>query len=269
MNAAAAPFFLGDGPDACLLLHGLTGAPSELRPLGDALAQAGIRAVGPLLPGHGSSPERLAAVTRGEMLAFATAQLAELRGARRVFVAGLSFGALLALRLSALPDDPARPPVAALALLAPALRFAGSTWLFTQILGRLPPVGLGQRILDKGRRDIVAEVPLPVDAARPGSLPPRMREDGSYSAIPLSWGRELRLAAREALAIAPRVRARALILHGGLDSTAHPSSARLLAARLGSQSVRLHIYPDSGHVLPRDRDGAQACRDAVSFFTEG
>lgn len=269
MNAAAAPFVLGSGPDACLLLHGLTGAPSEMRPLGEALARAGVRAVGPLLPGHGTSPERLAAVTRSEMLAFATAQLAALRGARRVFVAGLSFGALLALRLAALPDEPGMPPVAALALLAPALRFAGSTWLFTQVLGRLPPIGLGQRILDKGRRDIAAEVPLPVDAARPGSLPPRMREDGSYSAIPLSWGRELRLAAREALDAAPRVRARALLLHGGRDATARPSSTWLLASRLGSQSVRLHVYPDSGHVLPRDRDGDQACRDAVSFFTEG
>jgi carboxylesterase len=225
MNAAAAPFALGDGPDACLLLHGLTGAPSEVRPLGEALAAAGLRAVGPLLPGHGTSPRDLAAVDRADLLAFAASQLAELRGARRVFMAGLSAGALLSLRLAAREQRDGVPPIA-------------------------------------------AEVPLDADAPQRQSLPPGMREDGSYSAIPLSWGRELRLLSDEALADAPRVRAPALLLHGGLDRTASSASARLLAGRLGSAAVRLRIFPQSGHVLPRDRDSAEVCRAVVSFFRE-
>src|SRR5436853_6116137 len=63
----AAPFALGDGPDACLLLHGLTGAPSEVRPIGEALAKAGMRAVGPLLPGHGTTPRALHHVGRRDV----------------------------------------------------------------------------------------------------------------------------------------------------------------------------------------------------------
>ena len=66
MAGAAAPFNLGDGADACLLLHGLTGAPSEVRPVGEALARAGFRAVGPLLPGHGTTPQDLEVVTRAD-----------------------------------------------------------------------------------------------------------------------------------------------------------------------------------------------------------
>src|SRR3989475_13206256 len=31
MAGPADPFALGDGPDACLLLHGLTGSPAEMR----------------------------------------------------------------------------------------------------------------------------------------------------------------------------------------------------------------------------------------------
>src|SRR5438128_7295883 len=100
MTDPAAPFALGDGPDACLLLHGLTGAPSEVRPVGEALARAGFRAIGPLLPGHGTSPHDLEAVTRADLLDAATDALRSLRGARRVFLCGLSLGALLCVRLA-------------------------------------------------------------------------------------------------------------------------------------------------------------------------
>ena len=49
--------------DAVLCLHGLTGTPYEVRPLAEALADRGMRARGPLLPGHGGRPEELAALT--------------------------------------------------------------------------------------------------------------------------------------------------------------------------------------------------------------
>src|SRR5712692_3545910 len=101
MSGPAAPFSLGEGDDACLLLHGLTGAPAEVRPVGEALARAGFRAVGPLLPGHGTSPQDLEAVTRSDMLDAAREALLSLRGARRVYLCGLSMGALLAVRLAA------------------------------------------------------------------------------------------------------------------------------------------------------------------------
>ena len=50
----AGPFDLpGRGSGAALCLHGLTGTPYEVRPLAEALSRAGVRAVGPVLPGHG------------------------------------------------------------------------------------------------------------------------------------------------------------------------------------------------------------------------
>src|SRR6266852_2399288 len=88
---------LGDGGDACLLLHGLTGSPAEVRPVGEALAGAGFRALGPLLPGHGTSPRDLETVTRFDVEDAAREALLSLRGARRVYLCGLSMGALLAV----------------------------------------------------------------------------------------------------------------------------------------------------------------------------
>jgi carboxylesterase len=42
----------GAGRGAALCLHGLTGTPYQVRPIGEALAAAGIAAIGPALPGQ-------------------------------------------------------------------------------------------------------------------------------------------------------------------------------------------------------------------------
>src|ERR1700737_1433989 len=122
MVGPADPFVLGEGPDACLLLHGLTGSPAEMRPVGEALAAAGFRAGGPLLPRHGTTPEDLDTTTRFELLDAARSALLSLRGARQVFLCGLSAGALLTIQLAARGwAREGLPCIPAIALLAPAL----------------------------------------------------------------------------------------------------------------------------------------------------
>jgi len=270
MAGAAAPFTLGDGADACLLLHGLTGAPSEVRPVGEALARAGFRAVGPLLPGHGTTPEDLETVTRGDMLDAAREALLSLRGARRVYVCGLSLGALVAVYIGAKGFvRQGIAPISALALLAPAVDMAGLTWVFTQIVGRLPTV---PGVIGKGARDIqqVAGIPPPDDRVPEGTPAPRtaVADDGSYTGIPLRWGRELRLLSEEALALAGRIRARALLLHGCRDRTTSVRGSRRLARALGGPAT-VRVFPSSGHVLPLDVDGPAVCDAIVTFFLEG
>ena len=261
MSGAAAPFSLGEGEDACLLLHGLTGSPAEVRPVGEALARAGFRAVGPLLPGHGTSPQDLETVARFEVEEAAREALLSLRGARRVYLCGLSMGALLAVRQGV-------APVSAIALLAPAVDMAGATWLFTQVVGRLPAF---PGVIGKGPRDIqaLAGVPPPDDRVPEGGPAPRtaVPDDGSYTAVPWRWGRELRLLSEEAMAVAPRVRARALILQGGRDRTASVRGARRLSRALAG-GARLRVFPRSGHVLPLDVDAPAVCDAIVSFFEE-
>lgn len=128
MASAGDAFALGDGPDACLLLHGLTGSPAEVRPVGEALAAAGFRAVGPVLPGHGTTPDDLYTTTRADLLRAAESALLSLRGARRIFLCGLSVGGLLAIHLAARSwTREGLPDLSALALLAPAIEFRGGT----------------------------------------------------------------------------------------------------------------------------------------------
>ena len=267
MSGPAAPFSLGDGDDACLLLHGLTGSPAEVRPVGEALARAGFRAVGPLLPGHGTSPVDLETVTRSEMLDAAEDALLSLRGARRVYLCGLSMGALLAIRLAAKGFvRQGVAPVSAVALLAPAVEMAGLTWVFTQVVGRLPAF---PGIVGQGARDIqgAPAIAPPDDRLPQGAPAPRQAvpEDGSYTAVPWRWGRELRLMSEEAMAVAGRIRASALILHGGRDRTASLRGARRLARAL-PKGGEVRVFPRSGHLLPLDVDGPAVCEAIVSFF---
>ena len=243
------PFALGAGSDACLLLHGLTGSPAEVRPVGEALARAGFRAVGPLLPGHGGKAEDLYTVTRDDLLHAAREALLSLAGARRIFLCGLSAGALLSIHLAAkswMHDG--LPELSAIALMAPAIEFAGSTWLFTDVIGRLPALPF---MLGKGGRDVQGEQPV---------------ADGSYGAIPMRWGPELHALSQEALKLARRVRAPALLLQGARDRTVSPASARKLAKQLASTRIEVRILPDSGHVLPLDRESEEVCNAVVRFF---
>jgi len=257
MAGPADPFSLGGGEVACLLLHGLTGSPAEVRPIGEALAKAGFRAVGPLLPGHGTTPRDLMRIGRQEMLAAAADALRSLRGARRVFVCGLSMGALLSVELCArVAARDGAPAIEALALLAPAVRMARLSRVFTEIIGRLPALPI---ILGKGARDIAV--------AAAGGDQPAAPADGSYQAIPWSWGRELRLLGEEALADAARVQVPALLLHGSLDRTASPAGSHLLKEALHGPS-RVLLFPRSGHVLPLDVEGAEVASTIVSFFQE-
>ena len=247
MSRPADPFSLGDGPDACLLLHGLTGSPAEVRPVGEALARRGFRALGPRLPGHGTSPEDLYTVSRQQMIDAAESALLSLQDARRIFICGLSMGALLTLHLAAHHEG--LPEVAAVALLAPAIEFNGPTWFFAEILGRLPALPF---IVGKSR-DVQGGTKL---------------DDGSYDAIPLRWGPELHELSRYGLKLAHRVRAPALIVQGALDKTVAPAGAKKLLRELASPHKELRILPRSGHVLPLDVESDEVCRLVVQHFEE-
>src|SRR6516162_9766508 len=117
-----AAFELPGDRGACLLIHGFTGTPWDVRPLGEALSRAGIAVQAPRLPGHGTTPAAMLDARAPDWLLACDEALAQLPG-RRVAVAGLSMGALLALVLAA--RHPNR--VTGVAALAPAVRFRDRT----------------------------------------------------------------------------------------------------------------------------------------------
>jgi carboxylesterase len=237
------PFdFPGEGRAAALCLHGLTGTPYEVRPLGEAFALRGIRARGPALPGHNETPERLARVPHTAWLEAARAHLRELRASgERVFVVGLSMGGLLALDLAA--DE----PVDALVTIGTPL------WLHHP-LARLVPVFKHMNLMQAKRRgsDIC-------EAAARDRHP-------SYDVMPLRAVHELQRLQRRVRRRLVRVTAPILVAHGARDRSAHPDDARKIHARVSSAIRELMFFDSSAHVVPVDFDGPRLAEAAGEFL---
>ena len=244
-----APFELGQGEDACLLLHGFTGSPWDMRPLGEALATRGLYTRAIRLPGHGTTPEALTRVERRDWEQAVARALGELGSYRRVFVAGLSMGALLALRLAA--DFPER--IHGLALIAPAARLRG---VGMEVLKRLRNTGLLERVkpwVEKARPDIsdpVALAEAPVLRAFPSA---RLR---------CLW--ELQDAT---MGVLPRVRCPALVAVAEQDHVVDPGCGQVLVRRLtAAREVRLVSFREGFHVMTRDRSAPLLAAEVGSFF---
>ena len=246
-HAPGAPFDLPGGPDAALFLHGLTGSPFEVRGVAERVHAGGLRCLGPVMPGHGGAPEALAPLGWRDWVEGAGRELERLAGARRVFLVGCSMGALVACALAA--AAPGR--VAGLALLAPALRLAGSARLAGALAARFPLLRRLPPIPKLGGSDVH-------DAAA-------RRENPTMPAVPLAAVAELVALQREVDRLLPAGRAPGLVIAGGRDHTVALSGARRLAARLGGGPARLVVLPRSFHLVGIDVE-RDACAGAVAAF---
>ncbi|HZI76533.1 MAG TPA: alpha/beta fold hydrolase, partial [Gemmatimonadales bacterium] len=96
------PFRIRGGTRGCLLIHGFAGTPPEVRGLGSYLAARGYDVIGPLLAGHGITPEAMALTRWPDWFRSVEAALSTLRrDCKDIFVGGQSLGGTLALHLAA------------------------------------------------------------------------------------------------------------------------------------------------------------------------
>lgn len=241
-------FELEGGPDAVLLLHGLTGSTFELVPVARRLHAAGMWCLAPVMAGHGGAASELAGVPWAEWVGKARRDLARLGGARRTFVAGCSMGALVACALA--HDLPAR--VDALVLLAPALE--------------LQPQGRLGALL--GRAPLLRELVFPKRAGSDVSDPEMRRRNPCLDAVPVSAVRELELLQAHVDRQLPGIAAPALVVQGLQDHTVTVAGARRLARRIGSGPARWLGLEQSWHLVGIDVE-RDRCADAAAEFLEG
>src|SRR5207247_10449234 len=92
----------GSRPLGCLLVHGFTGTPEEMRPLGEALAARGFPVHAVRLAGHGTDVADLARTRWTDWFASVEAGVARLRAStERLAVAGMAMGSPVAPHLAA------------------------------------------------------------------------------------------------------------------------------------------------------------------------
>ena len=245
-----ASFVLGGGGEVgALLVHGFTSTPFEVRYLGERLAAVGIAAVGPLLPGHGTTVDELGRTSWRTRAAAVEAELDVLRArCRRVVLAGVSLGALLALELASRRG----PDVAGVCALATPL------WLD----------GLGAK---------VARWTAPGAALACVRLVPKLggsdvadpevkRANPAYRAIPTRALAELVAVMRATDAALPTIRVPVLALHGAQDHTAPVAGADRLVARV--PNARMQLFPRSYHLLAADVERADVAAAVIAFIEE-
>ena len=115
-------FILGSGSVAVLLIHGLTGTPTELRKVAQGLAKAGYTVYVPTLAGHCGDNADLQATVWTDWYASVLKTFDDIRRLHaQVFVGGLSMGSVMSMHLAA-----QRPgEVAGILLYSTTLRYDG------------------------------------------------------------------------------------------------------------------------------------------------
>jgi carboxylesterase len=230
------------GPHGALVLHGFTGNPVSVRPLAEALAEAGFAVEMPRLPGHGTHVEDMIPTRLADWLAEAERALGVLRARipshGRVVVAGLSMGGVLTVSLGLAHGD-----------------LAGLVCINTPV--ELPPdmAPAIEALLEGGQETMDS---IGGDIADPSA------DEMSYDATPLRALHSMLAAESEIRPRLHEIRAPLLIVTSRQDHVVPPSNSDVLAEAVSGPVERLWL-DESYHVATIDHD-RQLVADAVVEF---
>jgi carboxylesterase len=261
----SAEFQFEGGRDGVLLIHGLTGTPTEMRMVGKGLNRAGFTVVGVRLAGHCGSEDDLLATTWEDWYASVEAAADELRGrVDRVFVAGLSMGALLALRLAAV-----RPGwVDGVGVYGATFRYDGWSIGWTGRLSFLLPIfkrlGIGRG------RSFIEQPPYGIRDERLRAQVSAAMFSGDSEAAGLPgnpWHAlaEMVKLSRDVRRRLPDVMAPCFIAHAADDDVASVANADLVARRVRGP-IEMLLLADSYHMITIDRERRTLIERTADFF---
>jgi len=242
----AEPFFFPGDETGCLLLHGFTGTPKEMRWLGEYLAEQGRTVLGIRLTGHATRPEDMLRARWQDWLACVEDGWHMLSGCtKKIFVIGLSMGGILALRFAA------QFPVAGVAALS--------------VLHHLPA--------DRRLPHIIAlSMVKPRTAKGPPHWYDHEAEQGhvSYPDYPTRAIAELRDLLVEMNAALPQVTAPTLLIYSRDDTGVRPEDghAELIYNALGSPQKSVVWIEGSGHLITRDAAREVVFQHVSNFIDE-
>ncbi|CAM5476127.1 alpha/beta hydrolase [Streptomyces purpurascens] len=239
--SGAEPFRHEGGEVAVLLCHGFTGSPQSLRPWAEHLAERGLTVSLPLLPGHGTRWEDLRITGWQDWYAEVDRELRLLCERReQVFVAGLSMGGALALRLAAKHGD----AVSGVVVVNPANKVHG----------------LAAHALPVVRHFVRSTKGIASDIAKPDS-----RELG-YDRVPLHAAHSLRQFFQTADRELPQVTQPVLLLRSPQDHVVPPADSARILSRISSTDVKEVVLEQSYHVATLDHDADRIFEESVEFI---
>ena len=252
----------GSTDKGVLLIHGLTGAPAEMRPLARLLHRAGYTVHVPLLAGHCADSATL--LRTGWRDWYASVEEAHTRLADQVgqvYVGGICAGASLALLLAR-----RQPSIVGVAAYSMTFRYDG--WAMPRLAWASSLIQLFAGL--PGLRDIgfVEREPFGLkDEALRARVAKAQSAKGSdmLDMFPLGSLRELYRLGRHVAREAPRIAAPTLIVHARDDDMSSLGNATRLRGLLGGPT-ELRILDDSYHMIHVDREHARVAALTADFF---
>lgn len=262
----ATEFQFEGGRDGVLLIHGLTGTPTEMRMLGKGLNRAGFTVVGVRLAGHCGSEDDLLATRWQDWYASVEAAAEQLRGkVDRLFVAGLSMGAVLALRLAAV-----RPEwVDGVGVFGATFQYDGWSipWTGRHLSFLLPifkrlGIGRGRSFIEQppyGIRDerLRAQISAAMFSGDSGAA--GLPGNPWHALAEMVW------LSRDVRRRLPDVVAPCFIAHASDDDVASTANADLVARGVRGP-VEMLLLEDSYHMITIDRERRTLIERSADFF---
>jgi carboxylesterase len=224
-HSLAAPFQLpGGNGEAVVAIHGFTGIPGHWRLAADILNQQGYTVIAPLLPGHGTSVADLDRHGAADWLRAVVDAALSVRDHRRVHLAGLSLGGLLAV-LAAGPTN-----AATITAISAPLRFRHKSMYLAPFLHHLRPY-------------------TPWPPSSPPSEPEAAQLFLTYPGFPTRRAADLLVVARQARRTARRLRRPGLVVQSSADETVDFRSGLKLARLLGPGTQTLWLASSRHNAL--------------------
>lgn len=219
--------------------HGFTGSPVSMQGWSDYLANEGFAVNMPLLAGHGTTWQELSKTPWEHWYRDFEASYLELAArCDTVFVAGMSMGGALALRVAALH------PVAGVAVVNPGLTFsdprAKYSGLLKWLLKSVPAIG--------------------DDIKMPGVT------EEAYTRTPIAAVHELSQLFADTTAKLPKITAPTLVFRSTVDHVVPDSSISVLKENLTHAELQLVTLENSYHVATMDNDAPLIFSQSADFF---
>jgi carboxylesterase len=225
----AEPFFFPGGETGCLLVHGFTGTPKEMRWFGEYLNQKKYSVLGVRLAGHATTPDDMRRSHWEDWVASVEDGLNLLKNCtKKQFIAGLSMGGVLSLlAASYLPVE------GCIAISTPFL-IPDPRAKYAKYIAFLKPR------VEKGEAD--------------WHNPEAAKDHVDYPFFPTPAIHQLSLLLEEMRRNLASIKVPVLLVHSKNDKGVLPENAERIFETLTTSEKQLLWVEDSGHVITREPD---------------
>ncbi|MEC9488962.1 MAG: alpha/beta fold hydrolase [Halanaerobium sp.] len=255
VNELAREYFYSGDKAGCLLLHGFTGSPAEMRLLGNELREEGYTVHGVRLAGHGETVEKMAETGYQDWIKSVEEGYEKLRAETdKIFVMGLSMGGILSLYLAQ-----HKPVEGVISLAAPVRifsRLAHLSPVLKHIFKFFPP---GQEVSDEFLEEKMT-----------GSSDRDLKREYilGYNRVPVRCVHELLKLMRMTRRGLPDIKVPALVIQSRGDDVVRPVSADIIFRELGTEDKKLVWLEESGHIITADCEREQVFAEVKAFIKE-